>query len=185
MRRKPRPSKSEHQEELLDEALEETFPASDTPALVGLAEGSPGRMRRRRNRGQLRNARRPASRSGADIVGAFNLRPIASAGSRPHFRRCASARPRRQTLGPSSSLPARLRHMARAVFPGPVELAVSIHVMIGDDRVAARRDAFECRLHESGRGLNLTCRRDKSRGSAPCRRGRCSPFRRWFRRSRR
>jgi hypothetical protein len=32
--RKPRPSKDEHEQDLLDEALEETFPASDTPALV-------------------------------------------------------------------------------------------------------------------------------------------------------
>jgi len=33
--RKPRVSKIEHQETLLDEALEESFPASDPPAMVG------------------------------------------------------------------------------------------------------------------------------------------------------
>ena len=40
--RKPRPSKSEHEEELLDEALEETFPASDTPAMIGPGGGITG-----------------------------------------------------------------------------------------------------------------------------------------------
>jgi hypothetical protein len=39
---KPRPSKKEREEELLDEALEETFPASDTPALVAPGGGITG-----------------------------------------------------------------------------------------------------------------------------------------------
>lgn len=40
--RKPRPSKREHEDELLDEALEETFPASDTPAMIGPGGGTTG-----------------------------------------------------------------------------------------------------------------------------------------------
>ena len=40
--RKPRSSKGEHTEELLDEALAETFPASDPPALVAPGGGISG-----------------------------------------------------------------------------------------------------------------------------------------------
>jgi hypothetical protein len=40
--RKPRPSKSEHEQDLLDEALAETFPASDPPAMVEPGGGITG-----------------------------------------------------------------------------------------------------------------------------------------------
>lgn len=40
--RKPRPSTSEHEQDLLDEALAETFPASDPPAMVGPGGGITG-----------------------------------------------------------------------------------------------------------------------------------------------
>ena len=40
--RKPRPSKSEHEQEQLDEALKQTFPASDTPAMIGPRGGITG-----------------------------------------------------------------------------------------------------------------------------------------------
>lgn len=35
------PTKKEHQDELLDEALEETFPASDPVAMIEPAPGAP------------------------------------------------------------------------------------------------------------------------------------------------
>ena len=38
----PRPSKSEHEEALLDDALKQTFPASDPPAQVGPTGGITG-----------------------------------------------------------------------------------------------------------------------------------------------
>jgi hypothetical protein len=40
--RKRRPSKREHQQELLDEALKGSFPASDPPAMVGPGGGITG-----------------------------------------------------------------------------------------------------------------------------------------------
>jgi hypothetical protein len=40
--RKPRPTKRDREEERLDEALEETFPASDTPAMIGPGGGITG-----------------------------------------------------------------------------------------------------------------------------------------------
>ena len=40
--KKPRQSKADHTEELLDEALEESFPASDPPALVEPGGGITG-----------------------------------------------------------------------------------------------------------------------------------------------
>jgi len=38
----PKPSRKDREQELLDEALEETFPASDTPALVAPGGGITG-----------------------------------------------------------------------------------------------------------------------------------------------
>lgn len=49
--RKPRPSKFEHEQELLDEALEESFPASDPPAMAEPGGGITGPEDAREERG--------------------------------------------------------------------------------------------------------------------------------------
>jgi hypothetical protein len=48
--KKPRPTAQEkkHTNELLDEALEETFPASDTPAMIEPTPGSPPPVKNKR-----------------------------------------------------------------------------------------------------------------------------------------
>ena len=48
--KKPRQSKRDRQDELLDEALEESFPASDPPALVEPGGGITGAKDTRRTR---------------------------------------------------------------------------------------------------------------------------------------
>jgi hypothetical protein len=59
----PRPEKSSHKEELLDEALEESFPASDPASLVEPGGGITG-PNERRDRTLERNppAERPKKR---------------------------------------------------------------------------------------------------------------------------
>jgi hypothetical protein len=51
---KPRPDKRSHKEELLDEALEESFPASDPPSLVEPGGGITGAEEPRARRGSKR-----------------------------------------------------------------------------------------------------------------------------------
>ena len=70
---KPRPSKSEHDEELLDEALEETFPASDPPAMIGPGGGITGPEK---ERGDSPRRMPSASRAALKYAGALNRLPI-------------------------------------------------------------------------------------------------------------
>lgn len=61
---KPRPSKSEHDEELLDEALEATFPASDPPAMVGPGGGITGPEKERGDSPRRMPSRKPSGTEG-------------------------------------------------------------------------------------------------------------------------
>jgi hypothetical protein len=60
--KKPRPRKSDHTEELLDEALKETFPASDPPALVEPGGGITGTEDGQENAPDQRTTKKPPNK---------------------------------------------------------------------------------------------------------------------------